>query len=53
MIKHDQEYAEFLNEQEKRRKETIENECKQGRHNWNHYYGGYARCGTCGEDQDK
>jgi hypothetical protein len=44
------EYQQFLKEQAANRKRTIENECTNERHTWNHYYGGYVRCSTCGEE---
>ena len=45
------EYQDYLAELETNRKHTIEVECKQGRHNWHHYYR-YVRCAVCDESLD-
>ena len=43
-------YQEYLDQIEANKKFAIENECNQGRHNWAHYYNGYVRCSTCGQE---
>jgi hypothetical protein len=44
----DPDYAEFLDEVEEQRKDREKNECKNGLHNWHHYYN-FDRCAVCGE----
>ena len=41
-------YEQFLDDVEQNRQRQEDQECKQGRHTWEHGYN-FARCLTCGE----